>query len=123
MAPGVIMRSWSGSQTLNVTELNIRARVGVLSGGQYLILEYDDKPAGPDVHYIQVMRRPQGDYQLEYRAGSASEHYQTLTTSPDDVVAALWGWCNEESTWRERFVWTCIGDMFTDPGRRTRLSE
>lgn len=123
MAPSVIMRSWTGLTTHNVTERNIRVEVGLLAAGQHLSLEWDDKPTGPDAHYVQVMCRPEGDFQVEYRAGSAAEHYQTFTTSRDDVVAALLGWCQGGSAWRAKFEWTCIGDMFTDPGRRVPISE
>jgi hypothetical protein len=123
MAPNVIMRSWTGLKTLNVTELNIRVDVDLLSAGQYLILEHKDQSDGPDAHFVQVMRRPEGDYQLECRAGSESEHYQTFTTSADDVVAAFWGWSKGDASWGEKFEWTCIGDMFTNPERSSRIFE
>ncbi len=42
-------------------------------------------------YYIQVWRRPEGVFQLEYRAGEPSGHYQTRTNSRDKIVSALSG--------------------------------
>lgn len=123
MAGAINMRTSVGFTVCNVTEMSIRRRTGNLAAGQHLILEYGDEPKGVTVHYIQVMRREEGDYQLEYREGSPGDHYQTFTASCDDVVAALLGWSKGESSWRDKFTWTCIGDMFTNPERSVPISE
>lgn len=56
----------------------------------YLIL--DDSSGRPGDEYIQVLLRQDGVYQLEFRAGSPAEHYQTLTVSAEKVHTAFNGW-------------------------------
>ncbi|MEV4599109.1 hypothetical protein AB0K15_17055 [Amycolatopsis sp. NPDC049253] len=116
-----IMRWSNGFTKYNLTEELIRNDVGYQrTAGQFLIIE---RTAAPDVHYIQSMRRPQGDYQIEYRAGGPQEHFQAYARNRPQVVEALWGWCTRATTWRERFEWTNIGSMVLDPGRRDRIEE
>ncbi|WP_432847513.1 hypothetical protein ACQPXB_42500 [Amycolatopsis sp. CA-161197] len=116
-----IMRWSNGFTKYNLTEDLIRNDVGYLrTAGQFLIIE---RTAAPDAHYIQSMRRPQGDYQIEYRAGGPQEHFQAYARNRPQVVAALWGWCTRDKAWRDRLEWTNIGSMLLDPGRRTRIEE
>lgn len=113
---------WSNSIIkYNLTEDLIRNDVSYLrTAGQFLIVE---RKAAPHSQYIQVMRSPEGNYQIEYRAGTPTEHYQTYAKTRPEVVAALWGWSTGDTAWREKFEWTNIGDMFTDPQQRTQISE
>lgn len=111
-----VMRWSNGMIKYRLTEGLIRNDVGYLrTAGQFLIVE---RQAAPDSQYIQAMRRPEGNYQLEYRAGAPSEHYQTHAKTRPQVVAALWGWSVGETGWREKFQWVNIGRMFTDPQQR-----
>ena len=63
---------------------------------------------GRDDVYIQVWQRPDGIYQLEHRAGSPSEHYQTLTVSSGKVFTAFDAWRRGEVGWDTPFTWRLI---------------
>jgi hypothetical protein len=76
----------------------------------HLILE--DSREGRANEYIQVWLRQDGVYQLEYRDGSAAEHYQTLTVSVGKVHTAFNAWRLGEREWQAAFTWTCIGSLF-----------
>jgi hypothetical protein len=93
----------------NPTEKRIRALISALARDDHVILR---RFGSSDSHYIQVWFRPDGEFQLEYRAGQPSEHYQTRTDSRDRVASALIGWSNGESEWRDDFEWVSIGDWF-----------
>ncbi|MQY38162.1 hypothetical protein SRB17_61710 [Streptomyces sp. RB17] len=80
-------------------------------GNEYLILERQDEEREGD-WYIQVWFRDNNTYQLEYRDGVPSEHYQTLTVSQEKVLQALLGWMLDKPNWREGFMWNSIGHMF-----------
>jgi hypothetical protein len=65
-------------------------------------------------HYIQVWLRPDdGVYQLEYRDGGPSEHYQTRSASVEAVASAFSAWSRGETSWRDDFKWQSIGEWFT----------
>ncbi|WP_326566041.1 hypothetical protein VSH64_29750 [Amycolatopsis rhabdoformis] len=123
-APAVsdaIMRWWDGRTKYNLTENLIRNDVGYLrTAGQYLIVE---RKATPSLHYVQAMRRPEGNYQIEYRDGGPERHFQAYAKNRPQVVAALWGWTTRDTIWQERFEWTNIGSMFLDPQARTPIDE
>jgi hypothetical protein len=106
------MRTSAGLVQRDPTENRIRALLSALSRDEYVILE---RFGSSNSHYIQVWRRLDGMFQLEYRAGGPSEHYQTQTDSRDKVVSALTGWSKGESLWRDDFEWLSIGDWFNRP--------
>jgi len=103
------MRTSGGLVQRNPTENRISALLAALSQNDSIILE---RVGSSNSHYIQVWLRPDRVFQLEYRAGQPSEHYQTRTDSRGRVVSALSGWINEESAWRDDFEWLSIGDWF-----------
>ncbi|MEV6879662.1 hypothetical protein [Amycolatopsis sp. NPDC051128] len=109
----VVIREFNGATVRPASELNIRITVVGLRPGEHVILEHDGEQGKIDVHYAQARLRPEGGYQLEYRSGSAAEHFQTLTDSRDDVVAALAGWAKGDFSWRDKFEWKSIGEWFT----------
>jgi hypothetical protein len=109
MTDTVVMRTSGGLVQRNPTENRIRALLGALSVGEHVILEQFGSSAS---HYIQVWRRPDRVYQLEYRAGQPTEHYQSRTDSRDKVASALVGWSRGESAWRDDFEWVSIGHWF-----------
>ncbi|MFK0284182.1 hypothetical protein ACIQVL_27490 [Streptomyces sp. NPDC090499] len=85
-----------------------------LRQGDHLILERRDE--GPEGDwYIQVLFRDDNTYQLEYRDGVATEHYQTLTASQEKAGQALLGWATGQPDWQEGFQWNNIGAMFAVP--------
>ncbi|MFI5876624.1 hypothetical protein ACIBAH_30060 [Streptomyces sp. NPDC051445] len=81
-------------------------------GMEHMVLERQEEDREGD-WYIQVLFRDNNTYQLEYRDGVPVEHYQTQTVSQEKVHAALIGWATGKPDWREGFMWTNIGDMFT----------
>jgi hypothetical protein len=103
------MRTSGGLVQRNPTEKRIRALLVALSRDEYVIIE---RVGSPDSHYIQIWVRSDGVFQLEYRAGGPSEHYQTRADSRDKVVSALSGWSAEENAWRDDFEWLSIGNWF-----------
>jgi hypothetical protein len=109
MTDSVVMRTSGGLVQRNPTENRIRALIGALSAGEHVILE---RFGSSNSHYIQVWRRPGRDFQLEYRAGQSTEHYQTRTDSRDQVASALVGWSRGENAWRDDFEWVSIGNWF-----------
>ena len=109
MTCAVVMRASGGLVQRNPTENRIRALLGALSREGYVTLE---RVGSSNSHYIQVWLRPNGVFQLEYRAGRSSAHYQTRTNSRDKVVSALSGWSRGENDWRNDFEWLSIGDWF-----------
>ena len=70
MTGAVVMRTSGGLIQRNPTENRLRALLGALSRGDYAILEQVGRS---DSHYIQALLRPDGFFQLEYRAGQPSE--------------------------------------------------
>jgi hypothetical protein len=109
MAGAVVMRTSGGLVQRNPTENRISALLAALSRNDSIILE---QVGSSNSNYIQVWLRPDGVFQLEYRAGQPSEHYQTRTDSRCRVVSALSGWIDEESAWRDDFEWLSIGNWF-----------
>ncbi|MFE3073572.1 hypothetical protein [Streptomyces sp. NPDC059247] len=60
-------------------------------GNEHMVLQrLDDEIQGD--WYIQVLLCDDSTYELEYRAGTESEHYQSRTASQDEVRGALLGW-------------------------------
>lgn len=55
-----------------------------------------------DQVYMQSARRADDVYQLEYRAGSAQEHYGTEVATAAQVAAAMRGWlAGDEASYRD----------------------
>ena len=72
-------------------------------GNEYLIVERVDAPDGD--HYAQTRRRPDGTYIVEYRAGSATQHYRTVVTGPRTAHAIVAGWLLGLPGWRDQAGW------------------
>ena len=111
MNPIIVLRASNGLLLRSPEESIIGAAVNALAGDDHVILEYEGE-SGENVHYIQVWLRPDGDFQLEYRAGEPNEHYQTITPHRGKVASALTGWMRGGSEWRNDFDWRSIGDWF-----------
>ncbi|GAA4846579.1 hypothetical protein [Kitasatospora terrestris] len=67
----------------------------------------------PGDWYIQVLLRENNTYQLEYREGSAEQHFQTMTVSQEKVLTALLGWATGKPGWPDAFMWNNIGEQFS----------
>lgn len=92
------------------TAEQVREAAWRLRRGDYLVL-----PCAVDEHcYVQVMLTAQGVYQVEYRAGSPAEHFQTRTLSPETAGTILAAWTESREGWQNAFTWKNIGAMFAD---------
>ncbi|WP_329292323.1 hypothetical protein [Streptomyces pseudovenezuelae] len=92
----------------------IGAMLADLRPGDHVLLERQDEHREGD-WYIQVWFRDETTYQLEFRNGVPAEHYQTLTTSQEQVSQALLGWAADEPDWQRGITWDNIGAMFGAP--------
>ncbi|MFI8323122.1 DUF6891 domain-containing protein [Streptomyces sp. NPDC085529] len=79
-------------------------RIGGM-GDHFLILQR--VPDLPDV-YAQVWREGGGEYQLEYRDGCPTRHFQTKAGGAARVAAALAGWARGEDGWDAGFEWRLL---------------
>jgi hypothetical protein len=107
----VVMRTSGGLAVRRPTESNIQAVLESLPRNAHVILENDNE-SGPETHYVQAWLRPNGVFQLEYRAGHPGEHYKTYTVSREKVCEALSGWSRGETAWQSEFTWKSIGEWF-----------
>jgi O-acetyl-ADP-ribose deacetylase (regulator of RNase III) len=107
----VVLRASNGLVMRSPEEPVLNGAVNSLTSDGHVILEYEGESDSED-HYIQVWLRPDGDLQLEYRAGCPEEHYQTIAANRLAVRAALVGWMRREDEWKEGFEWRSIGDWF-----------
>lgn len=66
------------------------------AGDNFLVL--DRIPSDPDV-YLQVLLHADGELQLEHRAGSPAQHFQTRLRSAAEVVEFMAGWARQQKGW------------------------
>ncbi|NKE57317.1 hypothetical protein FXN61_10920 [Lentzea sp. PSKA42] len=92
----------------NPDDSRIEAAVRTLARESVVVLS----ETNDDNTYIQVWQRPDGLYQLEHRAGSPLEHFQTVTVSADKVHAAFTAWLDNDEGWADPFTWKPISELF-----------
>ncbi|MFF7445991.1 MULTISPECIES: hypothetical protein [unclassified Streptomyces] len=80
-------------------------------GNAFVIVERVDDEVSGD-WYVQVWLRDDNTYQLEFRDGTAAEHYQTRTIAQEKVIVALTGWVKGRPDWKGAFMWNNIGASF-----------
>lgn len=93
-------------RTPNPDDTQVEAAVLTLARESVVLLSETDDT------YIQVWHRPDGLYQLEHRAGSPLEHFQTMTVSADKVHTAFVAWQNDDDGWADSFTWKTISELF-----------
>ncbi|QES38575.1 hypothetical protein DEJ48_38830 [Streptomyces venezuelae] len=79
---------------------------------RFVILErLDLEPA--DQHYIHVYLNDDRSYQIEYREGSADQHYQAHIPrlhevfGPEATIAkTMMDWAHNRTEWRKALPWT-----------------
>lgn len=78
----------------------------------YVVLGLDDENrfvvaerAGVAQTYAQAYRKAAADWSLEYRAGSAEQHFETVTDDPHQVVRFITDWCWDRPGWEAEFTW------------------
>ena len=62
-----------------------------------------------DADYIQMYRRADGDYQLEYRDGGPESHFVVHTADARLVADVMWSWVTGDGRWQTMVEW-----MFLD---------
>ncbi len=75
--------------------VTVRSAIAKLMADQFAVLSLDDD------HYIQVFYNDDGTYQLEYRDGSADNHFGTDPddTTVDDVLNAFHAFLQQTDDW------------------------
>jgi hypothetical protein len=104
------MRTGHGFSVRRPTKPRVSTALANLRPGQSLVLERVEEEAGD--WYIQVWMREGNSFQLEYRDGMPSEHFQTRTVSREKVITAILEWMKGTSGWQEPFMWNNIGSWF-----------
>jgi hypothetical protein len=105
-----VMRTGRGFMVRRPTKPRVSTALANLRPGQSLVLERVEEEAGD--WYIQVWMREGNSFQLEYRDGVPSEHFQTRTVSREKVITAILEWMKGTSEWQEPFMWNNIGSWF-----------
>lgn len=108
----LLIRTGSGVLRRRPSKPYVSAAVANLEPDHSIVLERVEEEPGD--WYIQVWMRQGNTFQLEYRDGISSEHYQTLTASREKVIAAMLAWMKGERDWREPFMWNNIASLFPD---------
>jgi hypothetical protein len=72
--------------------------------GNFLIIERTADPTGHT--YGQTHRNDDGSYLVEYRAGGADQHFQTVAADMRTAHALLTAWAFELDGWREQADWS-----------------
>lgn len=58
-----------------------------------------------DEHYFQTLKESARKYIVEYRAGSADQHYHAVTSDLNAVTQAFQAFAEDRDTWRKQFTW------------------
>lgn len=78
----------------------IRQNVEMMEGGDYAIIEQEYE------RYVQACRNDDGTFQLEYRAGSENEHFETtVPAGVDDVEQAFIRYVSGMDDWQQPWSW------------------
>ncbi|MFD4228210.1 hypothetical protein [Streptomyces sp. NPDC058545] len=95
------------------TKPKISAAIANMQRGDALIVERVVEEESGD-WYVQVLMREDNTFQLEYREGAPTEHFQTRTLAREKVVAGVLGWAKGEPDWKDHFMWNNIASYFED---------
>ncbi|MFJ1758365.1 hypothetical protein [Kitasatospora sp. NPDC088134] len=87
-------------------------------GNAFLIVERVSEESDAN-RYVQVWLRDDNTYQLEYRDGSAAEHYRTRTISQEKAITAVLGWASGDPSWTDAFMWNNIGSQFSGESQQS----
>ncbi|WP_189259680.1 DUF6891 domain-containing protein [Lentzea flava] len=95
--------NWQRHVRVSAEELaGLVRRIGG-EGDRFLVVQR--VPDLPNV-FAQIWHEADGDYTLEHRDGTADQHFQATTGSPDAVIATITGWAREEAGWDGALVWS-----------------
>lgn len=107
----------TGAMSIDPTDVRIRTGDGTQLPEltEEALGDLLDEPAAPghavlelsraDLHEIRARLLPDGVYELEHQAGSATESFQMYTSDPVLVRDVLWAWLSEDPWWRDAVAW------------------
>ncbi|MGW8992952.1 DUF6891 domain-containing protein [Streptomyces zhihengii] len=101
------VRTEDGKQHVRVSAEELAALVRRIGGWDDHFLVVQRIPDLPDV-FAQVWHKDGEEWTVEYRDGAADRHFQALTDSPEEVIAALTGWSRGEDGWRGELDWSLL---------------
>ncbi|MBF6194387.1 hypothetical protein [Nocardia implantans] len=97
----VRIRTGDGTRLPELTEDALGELLGEPAGPEHAVLEL----SRADLHEIRAGLLPDGVYELEHRAGSATESFQMYTSDPVLVRDVLWAWLSGDPWWRDAVAW------------------
>ncbi|WP_067806555.1 hypothetical protein [Nocardia beijingensis] len=97
----VRIRMGDGTRLPELTEDALGDLLGAPAGPEHTVLEL----SRADLHEIRARLLPDGVYELEHRAGSATESFQMYTSDPVLVRGVLWAWLSDDPWWRDAVAW------------------
>ncbi|MEU6191751.1 hypothetical protein [Nocardia sp. NPDC047038] len=97
----VRIRTGDGTQLPELTEEALGDLLGEPAGPEDAVLEL----SRADLHEIRARLLPDAVYELEHRAGSATESFQMYTSDPVLVRDVLWAWLCDDPWWRDSVAW------------------
>ncbi|MEE4544190.1 hypothetical protein V2S66_19700 [Streptomyces sp. V4-01] len=107
----LMMSYGSGNVFRRTTKPKVGLAIANMQPGWAVVVERaeDERPGD---WYVQVLLRKDNTFQLEYRDGEPSQHFQTRTVSREKVIDAVVGWAKNDPAWKEAFMWNNIGAEF-----------
>jgi len=75
--------------------------------GSFLIVESLEHIDGQT--YVQAVRREDGGYAVEYRAGGPLAHFGTVVRDFRQAHQLVTGWAFDVPAWRDLASWTPVG--------------
>ncbi|MBF6078279.1 hypothetical protein IU498_26995 [Nocardia beijingensis] len=97
----VRIRTGDGTRLPELTEDALGDLLGAPAGPEHTVLEL----SRADLHEIRARLLPDGVYELEHRAGSATESFQMYTSDPVLVRDVLLAWLSGDPWWRDAVAW------------------
>ncbi|MGV9722031.1 hypothetical protein [Nocardia beijingensis] len=97
----VRIRTGDGTRLPELTEDALGDLLGAPAGPEHTVLEL----SRADLREIRARLLPDGVYELEHRAGSATESFQMYTSDPVLVRDVLWAWLSDDPWWRDAVAW------------------
>ncbi|MGY1948029.1 hypothetical protein [Nocardia asiatica] len=97
----VRIRTGDGTPLPELTEDALGDLIDEPAGAEHAILEL----SRAELHDIRARLLPDGVYELEHRAGSATQTFQMYTSDPVLVRDVLWAWLSDDPWWRDSVAW------------------
>ncbi|WP_424887787.1 DUF6891 domain-containing protein [Streptomyces sp. XH2] len=115
--PPITVNTESGEVRSHVSgeELaGIIARLGG-EGDRFAVVERAEGAEGGGDHYIQTWHEGDGPYEVEYREGTAEQHFGVRMESAGEVTAVFVAWARGEEGWADGYAWERVRFPAEDP--------